>query len=607
MNCEAARESGFAELDGALAPQDAAELARHLAECAACRAHVLAARRLEFALRAADAPQLDDAELAAAVRDVVRRTTRRRLSPRVAWSAALVAATVLAFVWFVRNALDTRDTSDARPIAETETPRDGTQPRDSERVPEAPGASVDAPTHTPERTRAGVDVAVATALFGVDAELALERARLRGALQASALPPRATRAEVERFALELDAGGEFVRAGTDAGLRQVEACLRDASPELAARAARYLGVRADRRSLAPLSRSNAPRDELALTFLDLAARVPEALARALDEPAERDLVLSRAADASLAPRAWADALVAVGETSATRWIGVLERLQPEEFAACVARDVDPEVLGDVLTDPANAALATREDVGGALASAMFGATGERAERWLGFCERVPVPEAADWLVDALGERRSRAAALVALARLDGAAGFAELLAEVGRGRAKRADLVAVLRERADRDAAALRTFTDTVLARSDDAAELWLDALIESEAVGASSALVAFAVHRGLPHELRSSAFDALCERASAAASAELAGRLPTFTRRERRLAALGLLAVARHGVEADLELALAGFDGGQRATIRALVARGTPRSSQVVQLARLLEARLPEQSVQRLDLRFTP
>lgn len=604
MNCEAAREFGMQELDGALPPADAAELARHVAACAACREHVLAARRLELALRATAAPEFDDDELDDAVRAVVRRAQGRRLAPMLAWTAAL-AALVLAFVWFVRR----------MPAEPAVAPVAGAQPSPSAESTHAEPERVAQETpndlaRVQSAERSGVDVAAPSGMaasLGVDAELSLERTRLRRALEAAAFVAGATPIEAERFAIEVESSGEFVRAGTDAGLRQIEAFLREGPPELAARAARYLGVRADRRSLAPLARSNAPRDELALACLDLARRAPEALVRALDVVESRDLVLSRAADAGLAPRAWVDALVAVGETNAARWSAVLARLGPAEFAQCVADGLPLDVLGDVLADPANEALARRADVGSTLASAAVRAKGERVDQWLAFCERVPVPEAASWLVDALGERRSRAAALAALAKLEGTAGLQELFDEVAQSRAKRADLVAVLRERATREPEALRTFTDAVLAREDDATELLLDALIETETVGASSALVAFAVHRGLPTEWRTSALDALCERASLVASAELSGRVATFTRRERRLAALALLTIARHGAEQDLDAALDGFDAEQSATIRSIVSRGTPRSSQVVQLARLLEARLPEQPVQRLDLRFTP
>ncbi|MBI5431273.1 MAG: hypothetical protein HZA52_00400 [Planctomycetes bacterium] len=662
-------------LSAPVAPREVTrELAEHLARCAECREHVRLARRLAFALRELSAPELDAAEVARGARAVTRTVTSPvtppvthwRVRRTLVWLAAAAAVVLAAFLWSRRAA---PERASERPIASPGSPsgarpgspsgpsRDSTSGSTSDStsgassesphvVPALPESTPDAATdftapfepRSPRSERVAVDgplvprsdiVAVDVPLaprseelaadtplaVEVDPELVAERERLRDAFAARALAPLAARAEVEGFAHAVEVGGEFASAGTDAGLRRVEALLRDPEVAVATRAARYVGLRGDRRSLGALSRAAVSREELSLALLDLATTTPEALSLALAEPTGRGRVLERAAELELEPRALVDALAQAREVADDAWRDVLARADAEELVHCV------ELAGR--GGPAIASIAAesarRADLGPAFAAAASVARGEQVDAWLDVLALAPRAEAVGWLVGNLADRRRHDRALAALSAFAGDEGLAELLRDASRGRSRRADLCAVLRARGEREPRVLRAFAERTLQGRDDAeAELLLDALIEAESaesaesaenaenIGAAYALCAFALDADLAPELRLIALEALRERPSADAATELASGFERFTRRERRLAAVALLAVKRHGDEATLDTALAGFDETERRAIRELLERGAQTSANTVQLARLLEARLPEDARLHFDTRVS-
>lgn len=110
MNCRDFETLLFAERDGALADQQRADLARHLAGCPACRqvqsdlAAAAAAWRTNTAqVRVPDAEtewRKVRAEISGAT---VRKTPKRRLAPVIWFATPLAAAAALAFAFFLSS------------------------------------------------------------------------------------------------------------------------------------------------------------------------------------------------------------------------------------------------------------------------------------------------------------------------------------------------------------------------------------------------------------------------------------------------------------------------------------------------------------------------
>ncbi|MCC6409728.1 MAG: hypothetical protein IT453_21415 [Planctomycetes bacterium] len=598
MKCEVARERMLAMLDAERDAVEAREFAQHLAQhldgCAACRAHARAMRRLELALRASAAPELSDSDVALAARAVTRRVARKSVWPFVvaaAAAAALVAATLL---WSRTPEATREDGAIALPGPGESGPRTPAPLPSPQEEPREPVAEL-------AEDVAAVPDDAALQPVALDRELAAERELLRAALASRELSAFASRGEVLAFASELEADAAFAGAGTDAGLRRVEGLLRDA--DVAVRAARYVGVRGDRRSLGTLTRAAVPREELSLALLDLATASPDSLVLALAESTGRRRVLDRAAELALEPRALVDALAQARDVDDDAWRSVLTRAGAAELVHCV------ELVGR--GGPSLASIASesarRADLGPAFAAAASVARGEHVDAWLDLLALAPRAEAVGWLVENLADRRRHDRALAALATLSGDEGLDELLREAARGRSRRADLCAVLRARGARDPRVLRTFAErTLQGRELAQAELLLDALIETESVDAAYALCAFALDASLAPELRLVALEALRERPSAAAATELAAGFERFTRRDRRLAAVLLLALKSHGDEAALDTALAEFDEAERRAIREVLERSAQTSATTIQLARLLEARLPEEARLHFDTRVS-
>ncbi|MCE9595569.1 MAG: zf-HC2 domain-containing protein [Planctomycetes bacterium] len=594
MNCERAEELALMREDGEVAPAEAREFAEHVEACVACAEFAVVARRLEWALRASALPELAPDEVEFAARGVTRRIRRRVVLRRGGFAAALAAAVIAcALLW-------SREDAPTKPDAVVEV-----LPQVAPRS--APPAELPRRDEPAPATDFGPPLAAE-----VDPELAGERERARATFADAAAPDFAMRADVESFALAVDASIGVERARTDAWLRQVEGLLRDGDALVAARAARYLGVRGDRRSVAPLVRSTARAalvDATAAALVDLAVNVPTALAAALNEPASRDLALDRAAANGLAGVAVVDALREVREVRAEQWATALARVGSNELGFVVALVARGSVPLDVLGDT----LAARGFDGAELAKLASASRGGDADVWLELFARAPVADAVPWLVESLFDKRRREAAARALGALDDDAGLEEALDATVHGRARRADLATILRTRAEHAPEALARFARSLVERgtSYDSAgertETLVEALIETESAACASALAPLACARSSPPESRLLALEALSEHGSEPAALALADAFGDFTRREKRLAAVALVAIRRHGGDAALDRALAGFADAERRPIRDLLSRRAFSSAVTVQLARLLEARLPDEADRRFDSRITP
>jgi len=97
MNCKEARRLLVAQADAELRGEQAAELARHLAGCAACRAEFEALKQDAVLLRSEPAVEAPEGISRAAL-ERIRRPRRPLFLP--VWQAAAAAVVVAAGLWF---------------------------------------------------------------------------------------------------------------------------------------------------------------------------------------------------------------------------------------------------------------------------------------------------------------------------------------------------------------------------------------------------------------------------------------------------------------------------------------------------------------------------
>lgn len=119
MNCRSAQPLLLAENDGVLTPAQHAELAAHVASCAACRAMradlSAALERFRSEARATPLPDIDaewravQAKINATGGAATPRREKRRLAPIVWISAPLAAAAAVALTLFVGRPVPSRE------------------------------------------------------------------------------------------------------------------------------------------------------------------------------------------------------------------------------------------------------------------------------------------------------------------------------------------------------------------------------------------------------------------------------------------------------------------------------------------------------------------
>lgn len=391
-------------------------------------------------------------------------------------------------------------------------------------------------------------------------------------------------------------------------VRVVEKLLADDDPRVARSAARYLGVRGDRISVSKLRASldRPPVAPAAVRALgDLGEPATPALRQALDDPALELLALRelRGVGGKTAARAIADALLARTRSPferAVRMDPYLEALAGTGAAAvdvlldlCAVDGLDErEVLSwlDAVEQGAPA-LARLLEVGGG---------GHPTPLLLEAAARLQPVEALAWLEERCQEARHRDAALACIARWDGTAPLASLLRLDAAGWVDDEDLLATLRDLAERDRDGRRIAEharELVAAHDVLGIQRCLELLIASEHPAAARALVLFASSDLLSDDERQWAALAVGELGrpddAVLLLRGLVGQRPT----DRRLWAACLITIHRHLGDDGAAEALAGIPEWSARRVRGALADVAAEGLGAVGLNRVARALPHEQA----------
>ncbi|MCA8978635.1 MAG: hypothetical protein KDC14_01320 [Planctomycetes bacterium] len=598
MNCRRARRDLQLKSDDRLTFERELALGAHLEGCADCRAFEATLERIDETLARWPEPASDRIDLDAALARINARIDAETpdVAPaaaprRTAWIAAaagVVALVVGALAWRALRPEAPAEPHFAEnvppPAPRVETP---TAPKDLVEAPDEAVALVDEPEPIdPDRVQNAREF-LRTTLTELEPQLATA----------------ASTDEARAFAASVD---EALRTGGSWPWRRMsERLLREDDAALVRTAARYVGIGADRLSIAALA-STLERpdcaDAVALALRDAGAATHPALADALRDPSRSQaafVALSVAPDADravLLELAWRGFDDGRRESDAAR--AVLDALTSTGTAA-LAPLVDAGVRGELSEDRLVELLRGESWSTSALIDAAARARrSANGELTLLLCARVAGESALEVLERQLSNGDLHAAALDAIAAIASPAAFSRIvtLHSAGQLEFEEVDVAlhAVTDANPDAPLRALEAAADAA-ARSGDASfrralSGWVLSLETSAAV---PALHALAADERFDPESRQGALLAIGELGGLDDADRLIERFREFEARDRRLAAACLIAIHRLDGEAAAERALEG---------------ATPRISRSV-VATLRQSRLRDRelSTHRLSRALAP
>ena len=590
----------------------------HLVECASCRAYRDEQWTLNEWAGSLPQPSVESLDLKAALRRIEGQLdqeeamdTKRgaldpvgplagtgvRSLPRLAWvlGAALLAAGVLFVLWVPLTPAPEAQAplADAAGQERELQPAQSIAPTEPRVVPESSAFSVaksGAPSETPPKPldRTAVE------------------SQLRLALQAAFRNPGALLLPQDALeAFDQSMGSSYARWPLAA---MAERLLAGEDAQLAAAAARYLGLRGGR-MFVPSLRARlgdaqlGPACVLALgdlgeagvESLGLALEMEHAGALALDQlarsssPAAAQAIERVLLRAPLGAVPNADHLAALGRIGAPAMPALL-RLAAERDSLR-----EPALDAMLLVDGAGAELAR-------LAERTRG--GEQDELFFAALDRIQALEMLPWIEARTGDFNRRGRALQSLAKLPGPAPLGSLLELAQRGALEDEEWTQALCTLASRDAGRFQQHAEALLEGGDTVrASQFLNYLITSAASGGAGALAVLAMGDGLTEDERQWAALAVGELGGAAEAELLRDALAAGELRERRLMAACLITVFRCLGEEGVYAALGSYPlGAVNEVFEALVEASTdpkqPQAAvQLFRIARVLNMALPSRN----------
>lgn len=571
MHCRRARRELQLRSDDRLPFERELALGVHLEACADCRAFEATLERIDETLARWPEPASDridvDTALAAiharidADAPVAAAESRPR---RTAWLAA--AAVLLALVVGVLAVRGTEQPESRTAELDPLTSREDHAKPAVDAAPTEEHAELAGPSPPeridPERVRVAREFLLSTL-----------------ASMGSQLAANATTDEARDFATSVD---DALRAGGSWPWRRMsERLLREDDPALVRTAARYVGIGADRLSIAALASALERVDcaaSVALALRDAGAATHPALAEALRDPLRAPAAFDAVSTATVAERvalletAWRGFSTEARETALGR--SVLEALAaagPESLTALIAGCV----RGDVTEDQLVALLEDRAWAAGELIDGAWRARRSASgELTLVLSARVAGEAALDALEHQLTSGEMHADALRALTIVGGPDAFARLvlLHEAGRLEFDEADAALHAVAEADPDAPplALRLAAESARESGNASFQLALAGWVLSlETSAAVPALHLLAADPRFDPETRQAALLALGELGGLDDVDRLLEHFATFGARDRRLAAACLIAL--HGLDGDAAVERALVDANPR-TLRSVL-----------------------------------
>jgi len=605
--CRRSRADLYLRTDDRLPFERGLALDAHLEQCADCRALAATLEQIDESLVRWPEPASERLDLDAAMSKIHARIGQfeEETVPvrAVFWHGtplrlAAAAALIIAITGFYLLREDTN--------AERALPRDSMDVAES--VPQDPSQDAVAQLPSVESDSHGQvqESAPQVGSEPIDRQRVRDaRELLHAALLAASdeLPAGASSDEALAFAAALDV--ELRGSGNWPWRRMSERILSDKNPRAARAAARYLGVRADRMSIAALAESLEREDlarEAALALRDAGATDHPALADALRDSARYGFALAALVDAQPATRAQliASALEELPERehAASQAQSLLAALA-DTGSAALPYLLEASVRGDLNTDELVALLDTREWAADALLDAAVGTRrGDADELALTVCARIAGDMCIDTLTAKLTNDSLRSAALDGFVALASPAAFGELvtLHSAGRLDFDEADTALHALAESNSDAAAV-ALTDALEASemlgSPATQRRVAEWVLSLETSGAVPALRILASAGAIDPELRRGALLAIGELGALDDLEWLIESFRNLGPRERRLAAACLIAIHSLGEEAA---ALRALDGAPDRAVRPIlnVLRRSQRRDRELSTHRLARALVP-------------